>query len=122
MTTTFICILLSTVCGVVGQLILKKAMTNIGVLTPTAGAIPSIVLRMATSPLVIIGLCCYVLGAFFWLVTLSRVELSFAYPFAGLSYVLVFATAWYFFGETINTWRLAGMASIVLGVLLVSRS
>ena len=122
MMTTMICILLSTACGVTGQLVLKKAMMGIGVLTPTASAVPSIVMRIALSPLVIAGMSCYVLGSFFWLIALSRVQLSFAYPFASLSYVLIFVATYYFFGETINAWRLAGMAVICLGVLLISRS
>jgi drug/metabolite transporter (DMT)-like permease len=122
MMTTMFCIRLSTACGVTGQLLLKKAMLGIGVLTPSAGAVPTIVLRLATSPLVIIGLSCYVLGSFFWLIALSRAQLSFAYPFVGLSFVLIFAASWYFYGESINIWRLAGMVSILIGVLFVSRS
>ena len=122
MVTTMLCIALSTLCGVTGQLILKKAMLAIGVLTPTADAIPSIAFRIATSPLVIIGMGCYVLGSFFWLITLSRVQLSFAYPFASLSYILIFAAAWYFYGETITPWRLAGMLVICAGVALIARS
>jgi drug/metabolite transporter (DMT)-like permease len=122
MVMTMACILLSTACGVIGQLLLKKAMTNMGVITPTAGGLPAIVLRIATSPLVIFGLSCYVLGSFFWLIALSRTDLSFAYPFASLSYILIFAGSWYFFGEHISTMRLSGLAVIVLGVLLVARS
>lgn len=122
MATTMLCILLSTLCGVTGQVVLKKAMLAIGVLTPTADAIPSIVLRIVTSPLVIIGMSCYVLGSFFWLITLSRAQLSFAYPFASLSYILIFAAAWLFYGETISPWRLAGMLVICVGVALIARS
>lgn len=122
MMTTMICILLSTACGVTGQLLLKKAMLGIGMLSPTAGALPSILMRIATSPLVIVGLGCYVLGSFFWLIALSRAQLSFAYPFVGLSFVLIFAASWYFYGESINLWRLAGLISILIGVLFVSRS
>jgi drug/metabolite transporter (DMT)-like permease len=122
MVMTMACILLSTACGVIGQLLLKKAMNQIGVITPTAGGLPSIVLRIAMSPLVIIGLSCYVLGSFFWLIALSRTDLSFAYPFASLSYILAFAGSWYFFGETISTLRLSGLVVIILGVMLVSRS
>lgn len=122
MATTMICILLSTVCGVTGQLLLKKAMLGIGVLTPSASALLPIAMRIAMSPMVIFGLGCYVLGSFFWLIALSRTQLSFAYPFVGLSFILVFAASWYFYGESINTWRLAGMAAILIGVLFVSRS
>jgi drug/metabolite transporter (DMT)-like permease len=122
MATTMICIFLSTACGVTGQLLLKKAMLGIGVLTPSASALPAIAMKIAMSPLVIIGLGCYVLGSFFWLIALSRAQLSFAYPFVGLSFVLIFAASWYFYGESINAWRMAGLASIILGVLFVSRS
>ena len=122
MATTMICIFLSTACGVTGQLLLKKAMLGIGMLTPSAGAVPSIIMQMVSSPLVFVGLGCYGLGSFFWLIALSRAQLSFAYPFVGLSFVLVFLASWAFYGETINVWRLAGMASIIMGVLFVSRS
>lgn len=122
MTTTMICILLSTACGVTGQLVLKKGMTAIGVLTPSAGAVPSIVWRLATSPLVLAGLTCYALGSFFWLIALSRVELSFAYPFLSLGFILVFVASWFFFGEAITIPRLAGMISICVGLLFIARS
>jgi drug/metabolite transporter (DMT)-like permease len=79
-------------------------------------------LRIATSPWVILGLAIYASGTFFWLVALSRVELSFAYPFASLSYVLILAASWAFLGETVSLLRLAGVVTICLGVLIVSQS
>jgi drug/metabolite transporter (DMT)-like permease len=122
MTMTLTCILLSTLLGVAGQLLLKRGMTLMGEQSLSASTITDLGIRLATSPWVILGIAVYVSGTFFWLVALSRVELSFAYPFASLSYVLILASAWAFLGETVSVARLAGVVTICLGVLIVSQS
>ena len=122
MTMTLTCILLSTLLGVAGQMLLKHGMTRMGEQSLSVGGLAGIGLRMSTSPWVILGLMVYVSGTFFWLIALSRVELSFAYPFASLSYVLILASAWALLGETVSLFRLAGVVTICLGVLIVSQS
>jgi multidrug transporter EmrE-like cation transporter len=122
MTMVLTCILLSTVLGVAGQILLKHGMTTMGAQSLSPSTILSVALRIGTSPWVILGIAVYVSGTFFWLVALSRVELSFAYPFASLSYVLILAASWMFLGESINPLRLIGVAAICLGVLVVSQS
>jgi drug/metabolite transporter (DMT)-like permease len=116
------CILLSTIFGVVGQLLLKRGMTLLGAQTLSPSTILDVGIRIATSPWVILGIGIYVTGTFFWLVALSRVELSFAYPFASLSYVLIVGSSWLLLGESISPLRLAGVATICLGVLFVAQS
>ncbi len=54
--------------------------------------------------------------------TLMKVDLSFAYPFVALSYVIIIITAWLFLGENISLLRLVGVLVICLGVFLISRS
>jgi drug/metabolite transporter (DMT)-like permease len=122
MTMTLACILLSTLLGVSGQLILKRGMTVMGEQSISASSLTSVALRIGTSPWVILGLAIYASGTFFWLVALSRVELSFAYPFASLSYVLILGASWMFLGESVSLLRLAGVVAICLGVLIVSLS
>ena len=119
---TLICILLSTLLGVSGQLLLKHGMGRMGEQSLAVGRMGDIGLKMATSPWVILGLMVYVSGTFFWLIALSRVELSFAYPFASLSYVLILAAGWALLGETVSLLRLAGVVTICLGVLIISQS
>ena len=58
----------------------------------------------------------------FWLVALSRVELSYAYPFASLSYVLMLAASWFLFRENITAVRLLGTVVVGIGVFLISTS
>ena len=60
--------------------------------------------------------------AVFWLVALSRVDLSYAYPFASLSYVVMLTASWLLFNENITSLRLLGTVVIGLGVFLISRS
>lgn len=122
MTMTLICIFISIVLGVGGQLLLKRGMDIIGSQTLSLSTAMNVGVRIATSPWVILGLAIYASSVFFWLVALSRVELSFIYPFASLSYVLILATSWLLLGEEFNPLRLLGVIAICSGVLIVSQS
>ena len=70
----------------------------------------------------VIGLLIYVCGTFFWLAALSRVDLSYAYPFASLSYIVMIIGGWQLFGEKIDVWRILGSLAVMAGVILISRS
>lgn len=115
-------ILTSTIFGVVGQLMLKRGMTILGPLTLSATGAPGLVWRVFTTPAVILGLAIYVGATFFWLLALSRVQLTYAYPFASLSYVLIVIAAWLTLGEHPSPARLGGMGIIMTGVLLISQT
>jgi drug/metabolite transporter (DMT)-like permease len=122
MNVAIVYILISVVGGAAGQVMLKKGMNSLGPLTLTAGQFFGILGRMAANPYVVFGLGIYVLGTLFWLLALSRVELSFAYPFASLSYVLMLIASWQLFGENITLMRVLGTLVICAGVILVSLS
>ena len=116
-------ILLSVGCGVAGQLTLKIGMGHVGHIGAEALAQPlATALRVLTNPLVVGGLGLYALGAAFWLTVLSRVPLSFAYPILALSYAFTPILAWAILGEPVPSLRWLGIATICLGVVLVSRS
>ena len=114
-------ILVSGLLGVVGQLILKRGMAALGPLTLRPESLWHVVSLLAFNPLVILGLAVYVSGTFFWLLALSRVDLSFAYPFASLNYVFVLFASWVLLGERLTPIRLLGVAVIMLGVVAISR-
>jgi drug/metabolite transporter (DMT)-like permease len=63
-----------------------------------------------------------VCGTLFWLTALSRVDLSYAYPFASLSYIIMLTASWLLFNENITPMRLMGSLVVGLGVFLISRS
>ena len=112
-------ILASVALGVVGQLALKAAMSNVGPLA-VGGSLRGPIFRMATSPGVWLGLAIYGLGTFLWLIALSQVELGYAYPFLSLSYVLILVASWLLFREAMSWWRLGGVAAICVGVYIAA--
>ncbi len=122
MNIAIVYILISVLGGAFGQVLLKKGMANMGPLTLGLNSLPSTLLRMATNPFVVIGMLVYGASTIFWLAALSRVELSFAYPFVSLSYVVMLVFSWQLFQEDITLLRLVGSFIILAGVVLISRS
>ena len=116
-----LCILASVTLGVLGQFLIKRGLINLGKLDFAAGLIMAY-LRVFLSPLVAVGLGVYFLGVFFWLYALSKVDLSYAYPFVSLSYVLVVLASWILLGEHVTPMRWCGVVAICAGVILVARS
>ncbi len=108
--------------NVIGQTLLKYGMGAMGPLSINAANLPQIAWQMMISPYVIGGMMVYAIATFFWLVTLSRVDLSVAYPSLSLTQVLVLGVAWLILREEISPLRVAGVLVICLGMLLVARS
>jgi len=116
-------ILVSVGMSALAQMLLKLGMTAPGVTTAIAGGgtVP-IAVAIATSPQVIGGLSLYGLGAVLWLFVLTRADLSAAYPFVGLGFVLTMLIGAFVFHEQVGTMRIAGTLLILLGCVLVARS
>jgi len=79
-------------------------------------------LRLAIEPHILGGLACYVVSVVVWVVALSRVPVSIAYPMLSIGYVVNAIAAWWLLGEAVTPMRLAGIAIIVVGVFVVARS
>ena len=79
-------------------------------------------LRLALEPHILGGLACYVVSVVVWVVALSRVPVSIAYPMLSIGYVVNAAAAWYLLGEAVTPMRMLGIGIIVLGVFIVARS
>ena len=71
---------------------------------------------------VLAGLTLYVVSVGVWIVGLSRVDVSIAYPMLSLGYVVNALAAWWLFGEMIGPLRVAGILLILAGVFLIARS
>ena len=99
-------ILISVLGSAIGQLLLKKGMNTMGAMTLSLHALGQVLWRIATNPFIVIGLFIYVISVVIWLVALSRVDLSYAYPFASLSYVIILVASWWLFNEHISLLRL----------------
>jgi multidrug transporter EmrE-like cation transporter len=118
----FILLFATICCNTVGQLLIKRGMTQVGVITGDLARLPAMALRVVTTPFIILGLVTYVVSAALWLVTLSRLELSLAYPIMSLSYVLIVLCSWLLLGESVSLTRWLGVGVICMGVYFISRS
>ncbi|MDX1907261.1 MAG: multidrug resistance protein [Bacteroidia bacterium] len=109
---------LNLIISVAAQFVLKAAMARLGGFD-AGGDVGAYFLAMI-NPWIIGGLFLYGSGTVLWLLCLTKLELSFAYPVATVQYLLVFAGAWLILGENIPWLRLAGLAVIGAGVLVIS--
>lgn len=115
-------ILISVLGSAVGQLLLKKGMNSMGPLTLSPNQLLSTTWKMATNPYVLIGFVILLASTVIWLAALSRVNLSYAYPLASLSYVIILVASWIMFDEKITLNLLLGTILIGIGILFISRN
>lgn len=113
----FTLLLMSILTSVAGQFLLKAGALKLGKVNPENAA--NHILRIATTPELLLGLSCYGLGAIAYILLLTRVKLSVAGPAISLVYVFSVLMGWLIFRESIPLQRLIGLSFIVGGVLLV---
>ncbi len=112
-----ILILISVILGSIAQLTLKSGMNQIGSIN-----LNTEIIKALLNPLVITGLMIYAVSSITWVMILSKSEVSYAYPFASLGYVIVAILGWLVMNETINLLRIIGISVIITGVIIVSKS
>ncbi len=113
-------ILFTVFTNAAAQLMLKHGMMQLGAIS-FAGANPVLkVLSIVFSPFVFLGLCTFVISMASHLFVLSKVELSYAYPFLSLAYVVVAFAAWGLFGEDLTLARMGGIALICVGTVFIA--
>lgn len=116
-------ILLSITLSAVAQVLFKFGMSSDGVKQALASGSPlQAALAVFLSAGVLGGLSLYGIGTVLWLGVLSRTEVSLAYPFVGLGFVFTALIGWLLFGDAVGPMRIAGIALIVLGIVVISRS
>ncbi|MBL7211226.1 MAG: EamA family transporter [Desulfobacteraceae bacterium] len=115
-------ILLGVFLNAFAQLSLKQGMRTVGHFAFSFENILPIGTKVALSPFVLAGLLCYVISVIVWLMALSRVDVSYAYPLLSVGYIATAFAGQIFFGETLGPVRWAGILVICVGVYLITRS
>lgn len=118
----FLLVLAGVLLNAVAQLLLKAGANAVGHFEFTAANAIPVGLKLATQPPIVGGLACYVVSVVVWIMALSRVEVSIAYPMLSLGYVVNAVAAHYLFGEAVSPMRVAGIFVIIVGVVMVARS
>ncbi len=115
-------ILISVALNAAAQLFLRKGMPEVTLVTGhSLGELIFSAVRVLLNPWVFSGLSCYAISVVLWMYVLSKVQVSFAYPFLSVGYVIVLVAAYFLFREPVSAMKLSGVALICAGVVLVAR-
>lgn len=107
----YIIILISVLLAAIGQIFLKKG-----------AIVGSNILEIFQNSLIWLGLFCYFFSAILWIVALSKMKLSYVYPFTFLTYTLVMGGAYFLLDEKINIINLSlGSILVILGIIVLNR-
>jgi multidrug transporter EmrE-like cation transporter len=115
-------ILCSILLSSFAQIVLKTGMSNADVLSAIQSASTfNIVKTISTNIFVIGGLALYFASAAVWLLVLAKVDVSFAYPFVGLGFIITMLLAFFINGEILSTTKIIGTLCIALGVAIIAQ-
>ena len=120
--SSFGLILTGVLLNAVAQLALKASVRDIGEIGLALSGSGGVALRLLAEPWLWVGLFCYGISVVIWILALSRVDVSIAYPMLSIGYVVNAIAAWAWFGEALTLMRLGGIGIIVLGVFVLARS
>jgi multidrug transporter EmrE-like cation transporter len=118
---SFALILTGVMLNAVAQLMLKAGTNRVGALDLSYQSL-SVLPSLALSAPILTGLSCYAVSVVVWIVALSRVEVSIAYPMLSIGYIVNAIAAWMLFGEALNPMKLAAIAVISVGVCMLAWS
>lgn len=115
-------ILAGVMLNAMAQLTLKQGMRSIGHFNFSLESLLRMSLTIGLNPFVLAGLVCYVISVVIWLLVLSRVEVSYAYPLLSVGYIVTALAGWLLFNESMSLVRWSGIAIICCGVWLITRT
>lgn len=115
-------ILSSILLSAFAQIMLKTGMSSVTVLGAIQSASTFAILQsIVTNIYVVGGLSLYFASAAVWLFVLAKVDVSFAYPFVGLGFIVTMLLAYFINGEVLSTAKVAGTLCIALGVAIIAQ-
>lgn len=120
MLQTTLLILINIAMVVAGQFCMKFGINKVGSFNSMPAS--QFLIKAFTTPIIILGIALYAVSAVVWIIILSKVDLSFAYPMLSIGYVLVLLVSWAFLGEQMNFFKVFGIIFIALGIIFIFKS
>jgi multidrug transporter EmrE-like cation transporter len=115
-------ILLGVLLNAGAQLLIKEGTRRMGYFDFNWANLIPVSLQAVANPFILGGLASYVISVVVWIMVLSRVDVSFAYPMLSVGYIVNAAAAAYLFQEELSMTRMSGIVTIMAGVYLITRS
>lgn len=119
---SFTLIFAGVMLNVAAQLLIKAGTNAIGYFEFSRENILPVGWKLATEWHILGAMGCYALSVVIWILALSRVQVSIAYPLLSMGYVVNAVAAWWLFNEAFNPAKLVGVSVIILGVIIISRA
>jgi multidrug transporter EmrE-like cation transporter len=114
-------VFLTIASAVYSQLVIKWRVGHAGVLPAALNQKIVFLVGLLCDPWVISAIIVTFLGGISWMIAMTRVELSYAYPFIGLVFVLILVSSSLLFHEAITTSRVIGVLLVIAGIIVASR-
>ena len=118
----FALILTGVLLNAIAQLALKASVSETGIISLDVQSILSSANSLLVNVWLWLGLVCYAVSVVIWILALSRVDVSIAYPMLSIGYILNAIVAWKIFDEPVGPGRIMGIGIIILGVYVLARS
>lgn len=119
---TFSFLMAGVLLNATAQLLLKAGTNRVGEFAFALENVVPIGTKLAFNPYILGGLACYVVSVVVWILGLSRVPVSVAYPMLSVGYIVNALLAYLLFGESLPAQKIVGIGFIIVGVFLVARS
>lgn len=119
---SFSLIFIGVMLNAAAQILMKAGTNAIGHFEFSMENILPIGLKLATEWHIATALFCYAFSVVVWILALSRVPVSIAFPMLSMAYVVNAIAAYYLLGEPFSSTKLVGMGVIILGVIIISRA
>mgnify|MGYP000981836051 CR=1 FL=1 len=119
---SFALVITGVLLNAAAQLLLKAGTNAVGHFEFHVDNVLPVGMKLAFEPHILGGLACYGISVVVWIMALSRVPVSVAYPMLSIGYVVNALAAWWLFGESLTIMRIAGIGIIIVGVYLVTKS
>lgn len=118
----FALILTGVLLNAFAQLALKASVSDTGVINLDMQSLFSSAGSLASNLWLWLGLICYGISVIVWILALSRVDVSIAYPMLSIGYIVNAVAAWHLFDEPMNIGKIIGIGIIIVGVYILARS
>lgn len=115
-------ILTGVLLNAAAQLALKASVSDTGIISLDMQSLFSSAGNLATNLWLWLGLICYAISVVVWILALSRVDVSIAYPMLSIGYIVNAIAAWHLFDEPMNLGKVIGIGIIIVGVYILARS
>lgn len=118
---SYLYVFLTVVLTVYGQIAIKWQVLKAGALPEALPDKIVFLFQLLLNPWVISAFAAALLASVFWMAAMTKLQLSYAYPFMSLAFVLVMVASAFFFNEPMTPLKIAGVSLVILGLIVGSQ-